>query len=158
MHVHHRNRKAANVPRCAGRSGQAIIEFAVVGIVFYLLLAAILTFGHALYVAQGLQTSVDLASREISRTPLAADDEFETVLASGALDAIYSDDYLVFDLDTLGGQTFFQDVVPTWPNVPVLFTSPFEKVYLHPIACALSSIILRSYFSAKLIIDSISHD
>ena len=117
MHVHHRNRKAANVPRCAGRSGQAIIEFAVVGIVFYLLLAAILTFGHALYVAQGLQTSVDLASREISRTPLAADDEFETVLASGALDAIYSDDYLVFDLDTLGGQTFFQDVVPTWPTV-----------------------------------------
>ena len=38
----------------------------------YLLLAAILTFGQWLYSAQGLQQAVDVAAREISRTPLPA--------------------------------------------------------------------------------------
>ncbi len=99
------------------RRGQALVEFAVVALMMYLLLAAILTFGHALYVAQGLQTAADLAAREISRTPLAADDSFEDVLAAGDLDDIYNDDFLVFDLDTLGGQNFFADIVPTWPAV-----------------------------------------
>jgi Flp pilus assembly protein TadG len=37
------------------RSGQSLVEFAVVALVLYMLLAAILTFGHALYVAQGLR-------------------------------------------------------------------------------------------------------
>ena len=102
---------------CCHRRGQALIEFALVSLVLYLLLAAILTFGHALYVAQGLQTAADLTAREISRTPLAADAEFETVLVSGALDSIYDDDFLVFDLDTLGAQNFFTDIIPTWPTM-----------------------------------------
>ncbi len=38
----------------------------------YLLLAAILTFGLWLYSAEGLQQAVDVAAREISRTPLPA--------------------------------------------------------------------------------------
>jgi hypothetical protein len=106
------------------RSGQSLVEFAVVALVMYLLLAAILTFGHALYVAQGLQSAADLAAREISRTPLPADDAFEMILESGVLGSrssdpsnhdIYDDDFLVFDLDTLGGQNFFTDIVPTWP-------------------------------------------
>lgn len=97
------------------RTGQALVEFAVVALVLYLLLAAMLTFGHALYVAQGLQTAADVAAREISRTPLAADRAFEDVLASGDLDAIYDDDFLVFDLETLGERNFFTDVVSTWP-------------------------------------------
>lgn len=100
---------------CA-RRGQALVEFAVISLVIYMLLAAILTFGHALYVAQGLQTAVDLAAREISRTPLPADVTLEEVLTDGSLEDIYSTDYLVFDLDDLGpGQSFFQDIVPGWP-------------------------------------------
>jgi hypothetical protein len=59
-------------PRRA-RRGQSLVEFALVALVVYLLLAAILTFGHALYVAQGLQQAADLAAREISRTPLPAE-------------------------------------------------------------------------------------
>jgi hypothetical protein len=82
-----------------------------------MLLAAILTFGHALYVAQGLQTAADLGAREISRTPLPAVTTLETVLDDGSLDSIYRDDLLVFDLDTLGGQSFFEDIVPSWPTL-----------------------------------------
>jgi hypothetical protein len=100
--------------------GQSLVEFALVALVVYLLLAAILTFGHALYVAQGLQQAADLGAREIARTPLPAEATFEEVFANGSLARdganIYSEDYLVFDLDTLGpNQSFFQDVVPTWP-------------------------------------------
>lgn len=99
------------------RSGQALIEFAMIALVLYLLIAGILTFGHALYVAQGLQTSADLAAREIARTPLPADESLETLLADGSLAGIYNEDFLVYDLSSLGTQDFFVDVVPTWPIV-----------------------------------------
>lgn len=52
--------------------GQALVEFAVVCLAVYLLLAAMLTFGQWLYSAQGLQQAVDVAAREIGRTPLPA--------------------------------------------------------------------------------------
>ncbi len=98
------------------RAGQSLVEFAVVSLVLYMLLAAILTFGHMLYVAQGLQGAADLAAREISRTPLPAETTLETVLADGLLESIFSEDNLVFDLDSLGaGQSFFQDIVGGWP-------------------------------------------
>ncbi len=104
--------------RCVHRSGQSLVEFAVVALVLYMLLAAILTFGHMLYVAQGLQSAADLAAREISRTPLPAVTTFEDVLDDGSLDEIYSDHYLVYDLDTLPqGSSFFEDIVPSWPIV-----------------------------------------
>jgi hypothetical protein len=59
-------------PHSKSRRGQAIVEFAIVSLVVYLLLAAILTFGLWLYSAQGLQQAADVAAREISRTPLPA--------------------------------------------------------------------------------------
>lgn len=103
------------------RSGQSLIEFAVVALVLYMLLAAILTFGHAIYAAQTLQGAADFAAREISRTPLPAAETFENVLSSGVLGPggqnIFDDDFLVFDLEMLGTQNFFEDVVPTWPSL-----------------------------------------
>ncbi len=99
------------------RSGQSLVEFAVIALVMYMLLAAIVTFGHMLYVAQGLQSAVDLAAREISRTPLLADETLETLITNGSLDAVYSKNFLVYDRSNLGTQNFFSDVVPTWPVV-----------------------------------------
>ncbi len=110
-------RSAPRSRRHDARRGQSLVEFALVALVMYLLLAAILTFGHALYVAQGLQQAVDLAAREIARTPLPADATFDDALANPLVKgAIYSEDYLVFDLHTLDeNQSFFQDIVPDWP-------------------------------------------
>jgi hypothetical protein len=54
------------------RRGQALVEFAIVSLVVYLLLAAILTFGQMLYCAQTVQQAVETAARELSRTPLPA--------------------------------------------------------------------------------------
>jgi hypothetical protein len=53
------------------RRGSALVEFAVVGLAMYLLLAATLTFGHMLFCAQTVQQVADVAAREIAHTPLA---------------------------------------------------------------------------------------
>jgi hypothetical protein len=53
------------------RRGSALVEFAIVGLVMYLLLAATLTFGHLLFCAQTVQQVADVAAREIAHTPLA---------------------------------------------------------------------------------------
>ncbi|HUE69897.1 MAG TPA: TadE family protein [Pirellulaceae bacterium] len=58
--------------RCCRRRGQSLVEFALVALVTYLLLAAILTFGFYFYAGQGSQGAVDLAARELSRVPLTA--------------------------------------------------------------------------------------
>jgi len=55
------------------RKGQSLVEFALVALVLYLLLGAIFTFGHALYVAQQVQMSADLLAREASRRPMPVD-------------------------------------------------------------------------------------
>ena len=98
------------------RRGQSLVEFAVVSLVLYMLLAAILTFGHTIYVAQGLQTAADLGARELSRTPLPATiDEGGATRAFNFDDAmqanevrgsIYDPQYLVYDLGDLGNQSF----------------------------------------------------
>lgn len=58
-------------PRGAtARRGQVLVEFAVVSVILYLLLAAVFELGRALYVAQVLQSAAELAARELARTPL----------------------------------------------------------------------------------------
>jgi len=65
---------ASRAHRCpfGNRRGQALVEFVIVSLVLYLLLAAIVTFGHVLYSAQTLQQAADVAARELARTPIAA--------------------------------------------------------------------------------------
>jgi hypothetical protein len=130
--------RGAGVPpakiRISQRRGQSLVEFAVVALVTYLLLAAIITFGFYFYAAQGSQSAVDVLAREISRSPLPADsmtveevlyrdptDPLLTPEDSATLTAfrnrVFSEDFLVFDVDQLGNQNFFLDVVPTWPIV-----------------------------------------
>lgn len=97
-----------------------MVEFAVVALVLYMLLAAILTFGHALYVAQGLQQAADLAAREISRTPLPATSTFNAALADENVRAtIFDDAWLVIDLSAFYAANpdgnIFTDLVPSMP-------------------------------------------
>jgi hypothetical protein len=121
--------------RCA-RRGQSLVEFALVALVMYMILAAILTFGHALYVAQGLQQAADLGAREISRTPLPANMNFDDAAnlpdenIGGAIHhskvrlRIFDDALLVIDLNEFYANfpvnppdepNIFRDLVPTLP-------------------------------------------
>jgi hypothetical protein len=105
------------------RRGQSLLEFALVSMVIYVLLAGILTFGHALYVAQGLQAAVDVGAREISRTPINVsvtsldddtNDDSGAIWEADVRERIFDEAYLVIDLDELGGN-FFLDAVPQMP-------------------------------------------
>jgi hypothetical protein len=109
------------------RRGQSLVEFALVALVTYLLLAAIFTFGHALFAAQQAQSIVDFAAREISRTPLPADMTLEDVLYGNAW-AEDADEYLqqfrreVFDqhylvIELSPGVNPIEDIVPHLPRV-----------------------------------------
>jgi hypothetical protein len=77
--------------RHVNRRGQALVEFAVVCLVVYMLLAAILTFGQILYSAQAIQQAADVAAREISRTPLPAVPTIPTVPTSNYLKYVLYD-------------------------------------------------------------------
>jgi Flp pilus assembly protein TadG len=54
------------------RRGQSVVEFALMALVTYLVLAATLTFGHLLFCAQTVQQAADVAARELAHTPLPA--------------------------------------------------------------------------------------
>jgi len=115
------------------RRGQSLVEFALVSLVVYLMLAAILTFGHLLFVSQGVQQAADLAAREISRSPLPADDfSLTEVLQENAntnadlaefRDQIYDEHYLVLNLDTLHGYASLEALISQLPLVNQQLTS-----------------------------------
>ncbi|MGF1572224.1 MAG: TadE/TadG family type IV pilus assembly protein [Sumerlaeia bacterium] len=77
-----------------------MIEFAIVAVVLYLLLASILTFGRLIFVAQTTTTAVDSAARELARTPLPAAITFEEVRDSvnQFSTSVYSEDYLAINI------------------------------------------------------------
>ncbi|MGO9601247.1 MAG: TadE/TadG family type IV pilus assembly protein [Isosphaeraceae bacterium] len=52
-----------------GRRGSVLVEFALIALILYLILAATVEFGRALMAAQLLQQAADIAAREIARTP-----------------------------------------------------------------------------------------
>jgi hypothetical protein len=114
------------------RRGQSLVEFAVVSLVVYMLLAAILTFGQILYSAQGLQQAADVAAREISRTPLPAAVASDGTTPMTLMYVLYSTDpslqnvrqrvfnqsLLQVDLTAaVGSNGSVLDVVKTWPIV-----------------------------------------
>ena len=109
--------------RHVNRRGQSLVEFAVVALVIYMLLAAILTFGQLLYCAQTVQQAADVAAREISRTPLSATADMMDVLYStdptysSVRTSLFNPALLQFDLTTVPQGETVLDVVRTWPVV-----------------------------------------
>ena len=51
------------------RCGSVLVEFALIALILYLILAATIEFGRALMAAQLLQQAADIAAREVARTP-----------------------------------------------------------------------------------------
>ncbi|MCL6503341.1 MAG: pilus assembly protein [Pirellulales bacterium] len=102
-----------------------LVEFALVALVLYLVLAATLELGRLFYSAQVLQAAADVAARELARTPLPPTVSFEEALqwedppGSGIRPArrVYDPHYLVLDLDTLGGRSSLMELVADLPVV-----------------------------------------
>ncbi len=67
------------------RQGGALVEFALVSLIFYLLFAATIEFGRLIFAAQVLQDVARVAARELAVTPLPAAVTFDEALALPAV-------------------------------------------------------------------------
>ncbi|GJM20492.1 MAG: pilus biosynthesis protein TadE [Planctomycetota bacterium] len=79
-----------------------ILEFALIALVLFFLVAAVLDLGRGVFLAQTAQTVARTAARELALVPLPASTSFEGALASAEVrERIFDDRWLVIDLDDL---------------------------------------------------------
>ncbi len=92
------------------RRGQSLIEFGLVALVLYILMAFVLDFGRGIHGAQVIQSAADLAARELSRTPLPASTEtfIQAMTNEPAFQAVYSENFLAVDIS---GQPAGEDLL-----------------------------------------------
>ncbi len=68
----------------AGERGAALVEFALVSLVLYLLLAGVIEFGRLMFDANALQDVARVAARELALAPVRADATFDYALSCDA--------------------------------------------------------------------------
>ncbi|MCU0725519.1 MAG: pilus assembly protein [Planctomycetes bacterium] len=99
-------------------AGAVLLEFAILALVFYLLLATLISFGHLFFTAQAVQDGARLGALELARTPLPAEYTFDQALASSIVrQRIYDPGLLVVDLDNIPGGVTLDEY---FRNAPVL--------------------------------------
>ncbi|MCI0455562.1 MAG: pilus assembly protein [Gemmataceae bacterium] len=88
------------------RRGAVLVEFAVIALVLYLLLAFTLELGRATYTVQVLTQAADASARELARVSLPPEMTFEQALKHPeVLKGVFNEEFLIIDLDQLGGKT-----------------------------------------------------
>lgn len=95
------HRISAGNGRRTARGGSILLEFALVSILLYVIMAGIIAFGRMYYTIQAVQVATDTAARELSRTPLPATATFEDVRndpLSEFSTRIFSEDFLAIDI------------------------------------------------------------
>jgi len=82
------------------RAGGAAVEFALISLSLYLVLAGMLSLGRWMAVSQAAQDAARFAAREVALYPLPAEFGFEDALGEpGFRGAVYDPDFVVVDLD-----------------------------------------------------------
>lgn len=98
--------------------GAALLEFALVALVLYGLLGAVVEFGRLMFMAQVAQSAASTAARELALAPLSAVATFADALDDPQVRAtIYDKDLLVIDLAALPPGVSIQDVAGLLPLV-----------------------------------------
>jgi hypothetical protein len=91
------------------RSGQALIEFAVIAFVMTLLLSAMLTFGFMLFGANVLQQAADVGAMELARHPYSPTGTFSDALSDvGGTAPLFLEEFLVCEIG--GSDTANEDL------------------------------------------------
>jgi hypothetical protein len=103
------------------RQGAALVEFALMALVLYLLVAGGVELGRCIFVSQVLQDAARVAARELSVTPLRPDCTFEDALADHCdadgvvMGNIWNENLLVIDTScypTDGALNLYLDSLP----------------------------------------------
>lgn len=83
----------------SGRAGGVAVEFALIALSLYLVLAGMLSLGRWMAVSQAAQDTARFAAREVALYPLPAEFGFAEALAEpGFRGAVYDPDFVVVDL------------------------------------------------------------
>jgi hypothetical protein len=104
--------------RAVSARGAVLVEFALVSLAFYLLIAGIVTFGSMIHTAQVAQDAARIAARDLALLPLASNLTFEQALAQPSVKtSVYDADLLVIDLDNIPGGVSLDTYVASMPDV-----------------------------------------
>ena len=104
--------------RLGSEHGGALIEFALLSLVFYLLIALVVDMGRMIFSAQVLQDAARVAARELSLTPLPAAMSFDEALDDPTVRAqVFDSAFLAIDLDTFADDLAFQAFMDQLPVV-----------------------------------------
>jgi hypothetical protein len=107
------------------RKGNVLLEFSLIVLVVFMLLAFTMDFGRAVYSAQAIEQAADHIARELAVMPLPAqfdlDPPSNLKLGDPAVNktlkdqGIYSEDYLVIDLSKQGADQYLLDYLDILP-------------------------------------------
>lgn len=110
-----RDRASANA-----QHGGVLLEFALVALISFVLVAGVIELGRGVFLAQTAQTVARTAARELSLAALPAATDFDAALAAPAVRAaIFDDRWLVIDLEALDNP----DTVAVETTLDELFAS-----------------------------------
>ena len=91
---------------CRRESGAVLVEFALISLLMYILLAATIDLGRLFLGAQVVQDAARTAARELSVVPLTPQTTFDQAFADPrVLTRVYDPERLVIDLDTIPSGT-----------------------------------------------------
>lgn len=93
-------------PLLRGQQGGVLIEFALISLVFYVLVALVVDIGRMIFTAQVLQDAARVTARELALIPLPPNATFADALAEGT---VFNPSELVIDLDSFETDADFQD-------------------------------------------------
>lgn len=119
------------------RRGAVLVEFALIALVLFVFLAAVLDFGRAIHSSQIVQQAAETMARELSQTPLPASYTFETALNDpGVRQKIYNDSLLVVSLPA-GTDIYAYAQQNNWPLinqmlVPLMIIDPGTNTAYYP--------------------------
>jgi len=98
--------------------GQALVEFALLALALYVLLAGSIEVGRMVFTAQALQDAARVAARELAVTPLPAAITFEEALQQPEVIArVFDPSRLVIDLDSFADDNSFDAYMASLPLV-----------------------------------------
>lgn len=119
-------------PLAASSRGAALLEFALVSLALYLVLAALISFGRWMALTQSAQDAARVAAREIALHPLPPEYGLEEALADPSFQgAVYDPAWLVIDLGQYPYGPALEQVFATMPVVnralrPLMIRSDVE--------------------------------
>ena len=120
MHLQKDCAITARIPKRwqGAQHGGVLIEFALLSLVFYVLVALVVDMGRMIFSAQVLQDAARVAARELSLTPLPAAMSFDEALNAPTVKAqVFDTSLLVIDLDTFADDSDFQAFLDQLPLV-----------------------------------------